>query len=165
MAKAKKKAVKKPAKKVVKKAVKKAAKKIVKKAVTKKAIKKAAPETSAKKVTAKKPVIKTAAKTVRKSPKIKAVKMSVTKSEYKPFQMPNRKMFAMEITLLDKLQFELFEAIAQKPGTMDYEEMRLFVDNVYMTLNKTATIAKDVKNMILNKDFKEPITETYNSPA
>ncbi|MDD5360563.1 MAG: hypothetical protein PHN88_00410 [Ignavibacteria bacterium] len=156
MAKAKKKALKKPAKKVVKKAVKN---------VTKKVVKKVAAKTPAKKVAAKKPVIKTAAKTVRKPARIKAVKMSVTKTEYKPFQIPNRKMFAMEITLLDKLQFELFEAIAQKPGTMDYEEMRLFVDNVYMTLNKTATIAKDVKNMILNKDFKEPITETYNSPA
>ena len=130
-----------------------------KKKVTKKPVKKVV------KKTAKKPAKKVVKKTVKKAAAKKPAVKTVIKTVFQPFRIPNRKMFAMEITLLDKLQSELFDAIAQKPGTMDFEEMRLFVDNVYMTLNKTATIAKDVKNMILNKDFKEPITETYNSPA
>jgi len=78
---------------------------------------------------------------------------------------PNQKMFALEIALLDKLQNEIFEAIAQKPKAMDYDEVRLFVDNVFMTLNKSSQLAKDVKNLLLKKDFKETITETYNPPA
>lgn len=99
-------------------------------------------------------------KTVKKTAPKKVVK-KVSKTTFKPTQ----KMFALEIALLDKLQVELFEAISQKPQTMDYDEIRLFVDNVYMTLNKCFTISKDVKNALLKKDFKELITETYNSPA
>ncbi len=119
----------------------------------------------AKKKVTKKPVKKVVKKAVKK-PAVKkhAVKKIMVKTVL-PSALPNRKMFAMEITLLDKLQAELFDAIAAKPAVMDIEETRLFVDNVYMTMNKCVTIAKDVKNMILNKDFKEPITETYNSPA
>ena len=135
MAKTKKKTPKKPLKKAAKKTVKKSVKKTVKKTAVKK------------------PAVK------------KVVKKAAVKKAAAPVLIPNRKMFAMEITLLDKLQTELFDSIAAKPEAMDFDEIRLFVDNVFMTLNKSVTIAKDVKNMLLNKDFKEPITETYNSPA
>ena len=91
-------------------------------------------------------------------------KVKKTATENKSFE-PNQKMFALEIALLDKLQNEIFEAIAQKPNAMDYDEVRLFVDNVFMTLNKSSQLAKDVKNLLLKKDFKEAITETYNPPA
>jgi len=103
-------------------------------------------------------------KVVKKSPK-KVVKKSPKKIVVKTVLKPTQKMFALEIALLDKLQVELFEAIAQKPHAMDFDEIRLFVDNVYMTLNKCVTISKDVKNALLKKDFKDFITETYNSPA
>ncbi|MCI0473691.1 MAG: hypothetical protein L0Y76_08930 [Ignavibacteria bacterium] len=96
-------------------------------------------------------------KTVQK----KNIKKPVVKTGIKP----DRKIFSLEIALLDKLQNELFDAIAAKPSTMDFEEIRLYIDNVFMTLNKCTTLAKDVKNYLLNKDFDEPITETYNSPA
>lgn len=109
----------------------------------------------------KKTVKKTAPKKVVKKTAPKKVIKKVSNTTFKPTQ----KMFALEIALLDKLQVELFEAISQKPQTMDYDEIRLFVDNVYMTLNKCFTISKDVKNALLKKDFKELITETYNSPA
>ncbi len=135
MAKTKKKTPKKPLKKAAKKTVKKSVKKTVKKTAVKK------------------PAVK------------KVVKKAAVKKAAAPVLIPNRKMFAMEITLLDKLQTELFDSIAAKPEAMDFDEIRLFVDNVFMTLNKSVTIAKDVKNMLLNKDFKEPITDTYNSPA
>lgn len=131
-------------KKSPKKPLKKAAKKTLKKIAVKKAVKK---------IAVKKPGVK------------KTVKKTAVKKAAMPVLLPNRKMFAMEITLLDKLQTELFDSIAAKPEAMDFDEIRLFVDNVFMTLNKSVTIAKDVKNMLLNKDFKEPITETYNSPA
>ena len=48
---------------------------------------------------------------------------------------------------------------------MDFEEIRLYVDNVYMTLNKCVSLSKDVKNALLKKDYKDLITDTYNSPA
>lgn len=108
-----------------------------------------------------KPVKKSVKKPVKKSVQKKNIKKPVVKVGIKP----ERKMFSMEIALLDKLQNELFDAIAAKPSTMDFEEIRLYIDNVYMTLNKCTTLAKDVKNYLLNKDFDEPITETYNSPA
>ena len=114
----------------------------------KKSVKKAAPKKAAKKVISKK-VVK------------KVVKRTVVKTVLKP----NQKIFALEIALLDKLQVELFEAIAQKPQAMDYDEIRLFVDNVYMTLNKCFSLSKDVKNALLKKDYKDLITDTYNSPA
>ena len=114
----------------------------------KKTVKKAAPKKPVKKVASKKVVIK-----VVKKPAVKTV------------LLPAQKMFALEVALLDKLQSELFDAIAQKPQAMDFDEIRLFVDNVYMTLNKCVTISKDVKNAILKKDYKDMFTETYNSPA
>jgi len=117
--------------------------KTIKKTPKKAAVKKAAPK-------------KVAKKTVKK-----AVKKTVVKTVLKPAQ----KMFALEVALLDKLQSELFNAIAQKPQAMDFDEIRLFVDNVYMTLNKCVTISKDVKNALLKKDYKDMFTDTYNSPA
>ncbi len=108
---------------------------------------------------------KTIKKTVKKTIKKAAPKKTVSKFNVKTILKPTQKMFALEIALLDKLQVELFEAIAQKPQAMDFEEIRLFVDNVYMTLNKCVTISKDVKNALLKKDYKDLITDTYNSPA
>lgn len=112
---------------------------------------------AAKKTTAKKPI--------RKPVKKITAKKVVRKTVMKPVLKPTQKMFALEIALLDKLQLELFDAIGQKPQTMDFEATRLFVDNVYMVLNKCVTIAKDVKNGLLQKDYEDIITETYNSPA
>jgi hypothetical protein len=105
----------------------------------------------------KKPVVK---KTVKK-----VIKKAAPKKVVKTVLIPTQKMFALEIALLDKLQSELFDAIAQKPQVMDFDEIRLFVDNVYMILNKCATLSKDVKNALLKKDYKDMFTETYNSPA
>ncbi len=121
---------------------------------TKKAVKKAIVKKAAVKKTA-----------VKKAVKKALPKKVVRKTIMKPVLKPTQKMFALEIALLDKLQLELFDAIGQKPQTMDFEATRLFVDNVYMVLNKCVTIVKDVKNGLLQKDYKDMITETYNSPA
>jgi|WetSurMetagenome_2_1015567.scaffolds.fasta_scaffold531738_1 hypothetical protein len=79
-------------------------------------------------------------------------------------QNTSEKKFSLEIALLDKVQNELFNAIAEKPDSNDIEAMRLYIDNVYMILNKCATLVKDVKNELLKKEVETP-NETYNSPA
>lgn len=112
-----------------------------------------------------KTVKKTNIKTAKRKLKQNSFPIKIKKNRVKVQLKPNKKMFSLEIALLDKLQNELFDAISAKPSTMDFEEIRLFVDNVYMTLNKCSMIAKDIKNSILKKDFDEPITNTYNSPA
>jgi hypothetical protein len=73
--------------------------------------------------------------------------------------------FKLEITLLDKAQTELFDAIAGKPDPNDIEAMRLYLDNVYMVMNKCVTLVKDTKNALQKKQEEPPLTETYNSPA
>jgi hypothetical protein len=73
--------------------------------------------------------------------------------------------FKLEIALLDKAQNELFDAIASKPDPNDIEAMRLYLDNVYMVMNKCVTLVKDTKNALQNKQEEPPLTETYNSPA
>lgn len=77
----------------------------------------------------------------------------------------NKLDFKLEIALLDKAQNELFEAIASKPDANDIEAMRLYLDNVYMVLNKCVTLVKDTKNALQKKQEEPPLTETYNSPA
>lgn len=73
--------------------------------------------------------------------------------------------FKLEIALLDKTQNELFEAIAGKPDLNDLEAMRLYVDNVFMVMNKCVMMVKDTKNALQKKQAEPPLTETYNSPA
>jgi len=77
----------------------------------------------------------------------------------------NKSDFKLEIALLDKAQNELFDAIASKPETNDIEAMRLYIDNVFMVLNKCVTLVKDTKNALQKKQDETPLTETYNSPA
>jgi len=77
----------------------------------------------------------------------------------------NKMEFKLELALLDKAQNELFEAIASKPESNDIEAMRLYIDNVYMVLNRCVTLVKDTKNALQNKQSDTPLTETYNSPA
>ena len=77
----------------------------------------------------------------------------------------NKIDFKLEIALLDKTQSELFDAIALKPDPNDIEAMRLYLDNVYMVMNKCVTLIKDTKNALQKKQEEPPLTETYNSPA
>ena len=76
-----------------------------------------------------------------------------------------QKKFDTEIALLDRIQRELFDAIASKPDNNDYEAVRLYVDNLFITLNRTVTMIMDVKTNLEKKESQDGITETYNSPA
>ncbi|HPS65247.1 MAG TPA: hypothetical protein PK447_06720 [Ignavibacteria bacterium] len=76
-----------------------------------------------------------------------------------------KKKFETEITLLDRVQRELFDAIASKPDGSDYEAVRLYIDNLFITLNRSVTMVMDVKSILEKKENQEDDTETYNSPA
>ena len=76
-----------------------------------------------------------------------------------------QKKFDTEIALLDRIQRELFDAIASKPDNNDYEAVRLYVDNLFITLNRTVTMIMDVKTNLEKKESQDGITETYNSHA
>lgn len=76
-----------------------------------------------------------------------------------------KKKFETEVALLDRIQRELFDAIASKPDNNDYEAVRLYVDNLFITLNRTVTMIMDVKTNLEKKESQDGITETYNSPA
>ncbi len=76
-----------------------------------------------------------------------------------------KKKFETEITLLDRIQRELFDAIASKPEVNDYEAVRLYIDNLFITLNRSVTMVMDVKSILEKKENQEDVTETYNSPA
>jgi hypothetical protein len=75
------------------------------------------------------------------------------------------RLFEVELNLLDRIQTDLFEAITLKPDVRDVEAVRLYVDNLYLVLNRAVTIIMDVKNYLIKKDIPAKITETYNSPA
>ena len=117
-----------------------------------------------KKTAAKKPAKKVVNKVIKKAGN-KVIKKPLIKSPKVLRAAQGKEMFGAEIKMLDMVQTDLFEAITSKPDARDYEAIRLYVDNMYMVLNKTVTIIMDVKNLIIKKDVQELITETYNPPA
>ncbi len=76
-----------------------------------------------------------------------------------------KKIFETELEILDRIQKELFEAIAQKPDARDIESVRIYLDNLFIVLNRTVTMVMDVRTSLEKKENNESITETYNSPA
>jgi len=71
--------------------------------------------------------------------------------------------FTQEIEVLDAIFADMVEAIHMKPDGHDIEELRIYVDNTYSVLNRTALRVKEIKNQ-LEKDSKL-ILETWNPPA
>lgn len=113
----------------------------------------------------KKPVKKApAAKEQSKKVTKKAVKKA-TKSSYKVSKMSGKKMFELEIGMLDSAQNDLFELIANRPDASDIEAVRLYIDNVFQVMNRVVTLVMETKNSLLKKEIQQSITETYNSPA
>jgi len=98
-------------------------------------------------------------------PKKKALKNRENLPKSKLAFATGSKLFEVELNLLDRVQTDLFEAITLKPDVRDVEAVRLYVDNLYLVLNRTVTIIMDVKNHLIKKDIPSIITETYNSPA
>ena len=72
-------------------------------------------------------------------------------------------LFDTEIKTLDKIYLDLLEAIENIPRGQEYEQMRLYVDNLHGLLNRTVINLKEVKNGLI-KDRKL-ILETWNPPA
>jgi len=72
--------------------------------------------------------------------------------------------FEKELALLDKLYLDLVESIHQKPDPgANLEDLRLFVDNAYVTLNRSVAVVREVK-ATLEAD-RNLILQTWNPPA
>ncbi|MBN8546447.1 MAG: hypothetical protein J0L60_09990 [Ignavibacteria bacterium] len=71
--------------------------------------------------------------------------------------------FEKEVEVLDLIFQDMVEAIHMKPDGNDIEDLRLYVDNIYATLNTTALRVNEIKKQ-LEKDAKL-ILETWNPPA
>ena len=96
----------------------------------------------------------------------KTVKKIVKKTATKIVKKTDSLNFRNEIKVLDRIQSDLFEAIAAKPAVMDVEEIRLYIDNVFLVLNNTVLKIKELKNHLQRKETeKPPVVETYNPPA
>lgn len=115
---------------------------------------------------AKKSSKRTIVKKVSAKPKNKKViKKQITGTKGKIAFASGSKIFETELSLLDKVQADLFESITLKPDVRDVEAVRLYVDNLYLVLNRAVTLIMDIKNHLIKKDIPAAITETYNSPA
>ncbi|HPI36438.1 MAG TPA: hypothetical protein PK397_00715 [Ignavibacteriaceae bacterium] len=71
--------------------------------------------------------------------------------------------FDREIQMLDSIYSDMIESIHGKPDANKIDDLRLYVDNVYSILNRTAIRVQDVKKDLLAD--KKLILETWNPPA
>ncbi len=72
--------------------------------------------------------------------------------------------FEKELALLDKLYLDLVESIHQKPEPgANLEDLRLFVDNAYVTLNRSVAVVREVKATLETE--RNLILQTWNPPA
>lgn len=72
--------------------------------------------------------------------------------------------FEKELALLDKLYLDLVESIHQKPDPgSSFEDLRLYVDNAYVTLNRSVAVVREVK-AALEAD-RDLLLRTWNPPA
>lgn len=71
--------------------------------------------------------------------------------------------FEEEIKLLDKVYSDMMEAIHNKPSDNTLENLRLYADNVYVLLNRTALRVNELKNNLL--EDRKLFLETFNPPA
>ncbi|KAB2908677.1 MAG: hypothetical protein LC102_02870 [Ignavibacteriales bacterium] len=71
--------------------------------------------------------------------------------------------YKVAIEALDAIFKDMVEAIHLKPDGHNLEELRIYVDNTYSTLNRTALRVKEIKTL-LEKELKLNL-ETWNPPA
>jgi hypothetical protein len=71
--------------------------------------------------------------------------------------------FEKEIKMLDQVYTDMVEAIHQKPSNLNVEEMRLYLDNIYVVLNRTVFRVQEVKNDL--EKLKNLNFDTWNPPA
>ena len=72
--------------------------------------------------------------------------------------------FEDEIKLIDEVYSEMIDALMNKPSTENYEEARIYFENVAARMNKWATQLKDVKSKLDNRSGKEDLSAD-NRPA
>ena len=72
--------------------------------------------------------------------------------------------YEKEIKILNSLYSEIAEAITNKPSTQDYENSRIYFENVAARMNGWAAQVKDIKNSLENREPIKDLT-TDNRPA
>lgn len=71
--------------------------------------------------------------------------------------------FEKEVNTLDAIYSDMVESIHAIPELKSLENLRLYVDNVYAILNRTAIRVKEIKkDLLADEKF---IHETWNPPA
>jgi len=71
--------------------------------------------------------------------------------------------FDDDIRILDSIYSDMVEAIHMKPSGNNIEELRLYMDNLYVTLNRTVFRVQEIKNSL--NEGKKLIFNTWNPPA
>ncbi len=71
--------------------------------------------------------------------------------------------FDKQIKLLDQIYSDMIESVHQKPSNNNVEDMRLYLDNVFVILNRTVFRVQEIKNDL--EQQKKLILETWNPPA
>jgi hypothetical protein len=71
--------------------------------------------------------------------------------------------FTKEVNLLDQIYSDMIEAIHNKPENNNIEDIRIYLDNVYVILNRTVFRVQEVKKDL--EKHKELVFETFNPPA
>lgn len=71
--------------------------------------------------------------------------------------------FEKEINMLDEIYSDMLESIHGIPDLKSFENLRIYVDNVYVILNRTALRVTEIrKDLLADEKF---IHETWNPPA
>ncbi len=72
--------------------------------------------------------------------------------------------YKKEIEVLDEVYSSLVDAIMNKPKLEDYEQSRIYTENLIAHLNKWVIDIKNVKNMLEDREPIQDITAD-NRPA
>jgi hypothetical protein len=71
--------------------------------------------------------------------------------------------FDKEVRLLDQIYADMVDAIHNKPESNNVEDIRIYLDNVFVILNRTVFRVQEIKNDLEKQ--KKLILETWNPPA
>ena len=72
--------------------------------------------------------------------------------------------FENEIQILNDVYSDLIDAIEHKPATQNFEQSRIYTENLISYLNKWVLDIKNVKNLLENREPVKDLTAD-NRPA
>ena len=71
--------------------------------------------------------------------------------------------FDKQLKMLDQVYADMVEAIHNKPSDSNVENLRIYLDNIYVILNRTVFRVQEIKNDLEKQ--KKLTLETWNPPA